>query len=244
MREIRLFSGQTLSPRTVIELDRDAGKHASQVLRLKAGADLTLFNGDGKDYFGKILESGKSTRVEILAEKENASESPYKIKLVQGISRSAKMDFTLQKSTELGVTEIQAVICKRSIVNSEQARLEKKLRHWQSVIISACEQSGRSIVPPLAPVCDLDTFLGNVKPDSTTRIMLDPAAGHALASMTPDQPACELLIGPEGGFDPDEVDAAIRAGFVPLSFGPRVLRTETAGLAAIAVLQSRFGDMG
>lgn len=242
MREIRLFTPQSLQPGSIIELDHNASRHASQVLRLKAGHAVTLFNGDGQDYQSKIARSGKTTQVEILQKTENSSESPLKITLVQGISRSDKMDFTLQKSVELGVACIQPVFCKRSILNLDEKRLQKKINHWQAVIQSACEQSGRSIVPVLEyPLSFADSLKENT--ESATSLVLAPGASYTLNTASEGSQYLRLLVGPEGGFDQTELNQSIECGFTPVSLGPRILRTETAGLAAIAILQAQHGDL-
>lgn len=242
MRTIRLYTSQILQAGASITLDKDASKHASQVLRLKSGYPVTLFNGDGWNYIGSIAESGKITRVDILHQEFNSSESSLRISLIQGISRSEKMDFTLQKSVELGVTEIQPVFCQRTILKLNEARLQKKISHWTSVIHSACEQSGRSTVPALKTPMNLNNYLSE-KRSPETGIILEPSAIKTLGDVTPVYSGFELLIGPEGGFDQAEVDLAIRQGFVAVSLGPRVLRTETAGLAGIAILQNLHGDL-
>jgi 16S rRNA (uracil1498-N3)-methyltransferase len=241
MRDIRLFTPQTLTLGETTELDSNASKHASQVLRLKPGHTLTLFNGNGKNYQAQLLESGKKARVSILKEELNNAESNLHLKLTQGISRGDKMDFTLQKAVELGVTEIQAVFTQHSTVSLSGSRLTKKVAHWQGVIQSACEQSGRSLIPELHPPLQLSQYLAT--PCKAQRLMLDPQAQTSFKQLSLSQADCELLIGPEGGFNQAELQMAQKAGFSTLSLGPRVLRTETAGLAAIAILQSTFGDL-
>ncbi len=243
MRNIRLYCSQRLHSSATIELDTKATKHAVQVLRLKTGDSITLFNGDGMDYPALLKIAGKSACATISAVNLNTSESELPIKLVQGISRSEKMDFTLQKSTELGVNQIQPVFCLRSIVTLKGPRLSKKIEHWTSVIQSACEQSGRSKLPVLLQPMTIEQFFTILPTEFKIRIMLDPMANCSFSSLSPGSDGCELLIGPEGGFDESEIQAARSAGFSPLSLGPRILRTETAGLASIAILQSLYGDL-
>ena len=242
VREIRLFTPQSLQPGSTIELDQDASRHASQVLRLKASQSVTLFNGDGQNYRCKIVKSGKTTSVEVINQEENKCESPLTITLVQGISRSHKMDFTLQKTVELGVSSIQPIFCKRSILNIDDKRLQKKISHWQAVIHSACEQSGRSFVPVLETPMSIAEYL-NKRVDNSSDLVLAPGTNRSLSTAASDNQSLRLLIGPEGGFDPAELEQAIESGFSPVSLGPRILRTETAGIAAIAILQAEHGDL-
>lgn len=243
MRNIRLYCRQALNSNTSIELDSKVVKHAAQVLRLRTGDSVTLFNGDGMNYPATLDIVGKRAYAKISEASYNNSESKLSITLIQGISRSEKMDFTLQKATELGVTHIQPVFCRRSIVNLKGPRLEKKLNHWKSVIHSACEQSGRSIVPELLQAKDIELLLKTPQSDSRGRVMLDPTANDSFSNLPSGLTCCELLIGPEGGFEESEIDAARIAGFSSMSLGPRILRTETAGLASIAILQSLYGDL-
>ncbi len=243
MRNSRLYTQQKLVCGLQVELNSGPSRYASRALRLKAGDNLTLFNGDGYDYSAQMLKPGKTSLVEIISRRSNTGESPLQLTLVQGISRSEKMDLSLQKATELGVTEIQPVLCRRSIIRLNSERLEKKHQHWHAVICSACEQSGRSSIPGLAKSVSLSQYLNSLEADKNDRFLLDPKSTKRFDSITLKTNRCRLLIGPEGGFDQDEIEDAKESGFVPLSFGPRILRTETAGIAAIAVLQSRFGDL-
>lgn len=244
MRSIRLYSSQTLTANTTIELDPNVAKHAVQVLRLKTGNAIILFNGDGMDYPATLEVAGKRALAALSETQHNRCESDLPITLVQGISRSEKMDFTLQKATELGITQVQPIFCRRSIVNLKGARLEKKLIHWESVIQSACEQSGRSKIPKLLQTRDITHYFDSLSGyQNSTRIMLDPASNTSFSEIKSGSQGFELLIGPEGGFDDTEIAAAQIAGFSPVSLGPRILRTETAGLASIAILQSLYGDL-
>ena len=232
MRLIRFYCCQDLAVHSTIELDTNSTKHAVQVLRLKTGDAITLFNGDALNYLAILDISGKRAFAKIQNATPNNCESTLSISLIQGISRSEKMDFTIQKATELGVTQIQPVFCRRSIVNLKGPRLEKKLKHWVSVIHSACEQSGRSTVPKLLQAKDITPFLEESTNHTKTRIMLDPAAQISFSELQIDPQGCELLIGPEGGFEAFEIDAARATVFTAVSLGPRILRTETAGIIA------------
>lgn len=244
MREIRLYCSQELISGTTVELDAQTAKHAVQVLRLKTADAITLFNGDGLNYPATLQVAGKRALATLSEAKPNSCESGIAITLVQGISRSEKMDFTLQKATELGITQVQPLFCRRSIVNLKGARLEKKLKHWESVIQSACEQSGRSKLPILLQPKDLTVYCQSLSSDDhKTRIMLDPTSNTSFSELNSGSQSFELLIGPEGGFEDSEIAAAQVAGYSPVSLGPRILRTETAGLASIAILQSLYGDL-
>ena len=242
MRKIRLYTPQPIQLQTTLELHAEASKHASQVLRLKPGNEVYLFNGDGFEYQAVIVKSGKSTHVEIQQSIRKNNESPLKITLIQGISRSDKMDFSLQKSVELGVNAIQPVFCKRSILNLDQKRLTKKIRHWQAVIHSACEQSGRCVVPELKKPSRFDQILQD-RPSETLDLILDPNSRQTIPPLLHGYQKFRLMIGPEGGFDQEEIVHAVSSGFTSVSLGPRILRTETAGIAAMAILQSLKGDL-
>ncbi|TVQ93511.1 MAG: 16S rRNA (uracil(1498)-N(3))-methyltransferase [Chromatiaceae bacterium] len=240
MRTIRLYSEQPLAPGALITLEERPARHAQQVLRLAAGAALTLFNGDGRDYSGHIaaVRPGQvQVRIEAIGADE--PESPLQISLGLGISRAERMDFALQKAVELGVAAITPLLCGRNLVRLSGPRLAKRQAHWQGIIIAACEQSGRCRLPTLGSVCALPDWLATRPPGG---LLLDPEATSALATLPAPGPAVTLLVGPEGGLSPGERAAARAQGFTGVWLGPRILRTETAPLAAIAVLQARWGD--
>ncbi|MDO6460555.1 16S rRNA (uracil(1498)-N(3))-methyltransferase [Granulosicoccaceae sp. 1_MG-2023] len=241
MREIRLYTDQTLQAGARLCLDKEATRHAVQVLRLQAGHPLTLFNGDGWNYTATLQNTAKQAEVLITGKQENPLESPLEVTLVQGVSRSERMDFTLQKAVELGVTGIVPVFTERSVLNLNGARLEKKIRHWRAVISSACEQSGRSRLPTLGEAVSLRDYLATNAPAGKACVLLPGAAGTFAGIDNPNN-RFTLLIGPEGGLSEAETDAAQAAGFTGVSMGPRILRTETAGIAALSILQARFGD--
>jgi 16S rRNA (uracil1498-N3)-methyltransferase len=242
MRIPRLFLDQPLASGTQITLDRDASRYLLQVLRLKPGRELRLFNGDGQDFHARVVDAAKQARVEIVAALENAAESPLQITLIQAISKGERMDYTLQKSVELGVTAIQPVFSARSVVRLDGDRLDKKQQHWLGVMRSACEQCGRSVVPKLHTALPLSDWLTAQAPTSGG-LLLAPDASQSLGQISPLATGHSLLIGPEGGLEDGEIAAAIAAGFAAVRMGPRVLRTETAAVAALAVLQARFGDL-
>ncbi|MDH5391994.1 MAG: 16S rRNA (uracil(1498)-N(3))-methyltransferase [Gammaproteobacteria bacterium] len=244
MRISRLYTDENLSAGCTITLDKAASSYLLKVLRLTEGAELHLFNGLCVDnnygyYQARISSAGK--QAEITAEQfiVNNNHSALKISLLQGVSKGDHMDTIIQKAVELGVTEIIPVICERTVVNLKADRLEKKMRHWQGIVISACEQSGRN---QLLTVHEPVKF-NAVQPDqSQTAFILQPeSAASILNSKQTD--AVSLFIGPEGGFSDDEITQALDKGFNAVKFGPRVLRTETAAIAAVSIIQSQWGDL-
>jgi 16S rRNA (uracil1498-N3)-methyltransferase len=202
-----------------------------------------VFDGRGSEHRAEIAAiTGGEVRVRLLERVASRPESPLAVTLVQGISRGERMDWALQKTTELGVSAIAPVLCARSVVRLDAAQAATKLRHWQAILAAACEQSGRSVLPELRPPEPLRAWLA--RPTAAgLRVVLDADADAELAEMPAPTGAIDLLIGPEGGFDDDEIEAARGAGFRPARLGPRVLRTETAGVVALTVLQSRWGDL-
>lgn len=238
----RLFCPAPLAPGAIVSLTDSAAHHAARVLRMKAGDELILFNGNGNDFAGQIQRIDKH---EVVAKLGSASpverESPLDVTLVQAISSGDRMDFTLQKAVELGITAIQPVAAERSVVKLSGERAEKRRAHWQNVVISACEQSGRATVPPVASVLPLADWLGQ-RNEYALRLLLSPTAPNTLHTLEqPRGPIC-LLIGCEGGLAPREQQTAVSCGFTPIRLGARVLRTETAALAALAALQTLWGD--
>lgn len=222
-------------------LCEDAANHAGKVLRMQAGEALELFNGDGNNYAAVIVEVGKKQLVvDIQSSNENPVESPLQLHLGQGISRGDRMDFAIQKAVELGVSEITPLFTERCGVKLDAERLEKKREQWQKIVISACEQSGRSVVPPVHPPVTLEKWLGQT--DNCLKLTLDPWTSATIKQLAPTN-RLRLVIGPEGGFSDREVAATTLAGFQPVRLGPRVLRTETAALTAIAALQLQLGDL-
>jgi 16S rRNA (uracil1498-N3)-methyltransferase len=219
-------------------------RHVFQVLRMKAGAPLTLFNGDGADYDAVIAHAAKgvvSARIEGV--RAVARESPLDITLCQGVSRGERMDYTVQKAVELGVARIEPVTTSRAVVRLDAARARQKSDHWQAVAISACEQCGRNRVPPVARVERLQEWLARFPAGAAgTGILLDPESRRGLAELPRPPAGVTLLAGPEGGLTADERQDALRAGLIAVRLGPRVLRTETAALAALAAMQALWGD--
>ena len=244
MRLTRCFADLPLSVGGNVALPDSVAAHLVRVLRLQQGDACVLFNGDGHDYAARLLSVGKR---EVLADIEAAqviaNESPLHLTLVQGIARGEKMDLILQKATELGVAAIIPVMAERTEVKLDAERTGKRMAHWCSVIVSACEQSGRAQLPALAPPATLAAAAG-VLHGIALKLILDPGGEHLLSSLlAPADHQLAIAIGPEGGWSPRDRERLRAAGFTGLRLGPRVLRTETAGLAAIAALQSRFGDL-
>ena len=239
----RFYCREALSPGAHVELPEPVARHAVRVLRLPPGAPMVLFDGRGGEYPARI-ERIERDRVlaELGAWREVERESPLAITLVQALQVGEKMDFTIQKAVELGVRDIVPVESRRSVMRLAGDRAGKRVAHWQGVAAAACEQCGRNQVPLVAPLEKLESWLARPA-DGVLRLMLAPEAGQTLADLAPAT-NIQLLIGAEGGLDPQEVLAAQHAGFQAVRLGPRVLRTETAGLAALAALQLLWGDLG
>jgi 16S rRNA (uracil1498-N3)-methyltransferase len=241
MADPRIYIEQPLKVGDVIDLPEGAARHLLQVLRLKAGDSFLIFNGEPGEFAATLEAAGKrGARARIGPFHEANRESPLHVTLAQCVSKGERMDFALQKAVELGATEIQPLLSKRSVVRVDEERWEKKLEHWRGVVIAACEQSGRTRVPPVNPVLTLERWLEQTDPG--LRLVLVPGAGEALRALDKPERPVRILIGPEGGLDDDELRLAVRHGCEPISLGPRVLRTETAGIAALAALQALFGD--
>jgi 16S rRNA (uracil1498-N3)-methyltransferase len=244
MRLTRLHVDAELIPGAEIALPNAQARHAVQVLRLERDAPLVLFNGDGYDYPARLIELGRDrARVLIESRGDPEPESRLDIHLALGISKGERMDFAIQKAVELGVTRITPLFTRRAQVRLDGARLDKRLEHWHGVVVAACEQSGRRRLPVLEPAADLDAWLETACGEGrTSGLLLDPLAERALTALPAPASGLTLLIGPEGGLDPRELEAARCQGFQGVRLGPRTLRTETAPLAAIAVIQALWGD--
>lgn len=223
-------------------LEESPARHLVQVLRLKPGAEIVLFNGDGHDYAARLAEVSRRATSATVDQRLEPAEvpAPLQVHLAIGISKGERMDFAIQKAVELGVTGITPLITERCQVRLPSERQEKRLQHWQQVIISACEQSGRRCIPVLNQVSELNEWLGSGTVPGG--LLLDHRAEQALHKLEPPKGAVTLLIGPEGGLSADERTRAASAGFTGVRLGPRVLRTETAPLAAIAAIQTLWGD--
>jgi 16S rRNA (uracil1498-N3)-methyltransferase len=232
-----------LSPGAEIVLPEAAARHAVTVLRLQPGDTLSLFNGEGGEYSASLVAVNKrETKVRLTEFHAVERESPLAITLALGISAGERMDYSLQKATELGVAAIQPLATERSVVKLAGERADKRLQHWQHVVIAACEQCGRNRVPAVAPVQKFYAYLAAV--DRNQRLLLlSPDASTPLKRAAPST-AVVLLIGAEGGLAAAEYEAAVASRFEPVSLGPRILRTETAAITATALLQGLLGDLG
>lgn len=237
----RFFVPEELSADTEIVLPEKTVRHV-QVLRLRVGDGLVLFNGNGKHYPARLTALDRRTaRAAVLDECRADNESPLEITLLQAVSSGERMDFTVQKCTELGVRRIVPVSSSRSIVKLGAERADKKIQRWQEIAASACEQCGRDIVPEILPITDFQTALRRF--DADLKLLMGLAQSTRLTAL--EQPLrVVFLVGPEGGWTADEEAQAHQAGYCAVSLGRRVLRTETAGLAAIAAMQTLWGDMG
>ena len=227
-----------------VRLSAEAAHHAARVLRLGAGDPVTLFDGHGGEFEARILRMDRSeVTVKTGAHLSVEREAPLEILLAQGLSSGDRMDLTLQKSVELGVAAIQPVATERSVVKLKEERAARRAEHWQNLVIAACEQCGRNRVPPVASVLGLGEWLGQLgKSADDLRLMLSPHASASLRDLAPPRGRVILLAGPEGGLAPGEVQSAESRGFASVRLGPRVLRTETAALAALAAIQAQWGD--
>lgn len=237
----RIYTSQALSSGNELQLEERAAHYLGQVLRMKVGRELRLFNGDGCDYRATVTAAGRrELRCEILETEPTLDrESPLRIELGVGLSKGDRFDWVVQKATELGVARIVPLYSERVDVKLDAQREDKKWQHWQQVMISACEQSGRSQLVDLLAPQPLDQWLSDCKADC--KLVLSPHHADAHNNSAPG--SISLLVGPEGGLSEQEVTASLDKGFAPLRLGPRILRTETAPLAAISILQSRWGDM-
>jgi 16S rRNA (uracil1498-N3)-methyltransferase len=244
MRLIRVHVDAALAPGARVTLAGAATAHLRRVLRLEAGDAVTLFNGDGADYPSRIAVFGRGTaEAEVTDRVAARAESPLAITLVQGIARTERMDLVVQKATELGVAAIVPIATARGVVRLDAAARARKRAHWQAIAVAACEQCGRARIPAVAEPRTLDAFLAEPPPDGT-RLLLSPDAQVSLGAVAQGAASIALLIGPEGGLEQAEWLAAIAAGWRACRLGPRVLRSETAAIAAVAILQSIGGDLG
>lgn len=237
----RLHVDTPLSPGSELQLPDDAAHHLVRVLRAGVGDRLTLFNGEGGEYEAELVATGKrDAQVRLLAFHPDDKCSPLHTHLGQVMSRGERMDYAIQKATELGVTEITPLTSERCELKLRgEERADKKLEHWRRIAIAACEQSGRNRLPVIHAPVPVDEWQAGVQGD--LKLVLAPAvSGTVPTGSTPGRVA--LLIGPEGGLSDREIDAALQQGFLAWQIGPRVMRTETAPVAALALLQSLFGD--
>ena len=240
----RLFIDGDIRSGERLWLSGDAAHYVGRVLRLRPDSKLIVFDGRGGEYAATVVAIRKRQVLISIGDKsEPVAESPLGIHLLQSVSRGDRMDLVVQKATELGVRRISPVLSEFSVVRLDPDRAQKKMAHWARVAQSACEQCGRNKVPQIDQPVEFRNWLGDNLSSDATRLLLKPLATESLARLARPASEVQLLIGPEGGFSDNEISAATGAGFVAVSIGPRILRTETAALAAISILQSRFGDL-
>jgi 16S rRNA (uracil1498-N3)-methyltransferase len=253
VRLTRVFVEGELQSGSVVELPRETGAHLAKVLRARSGDEVVLFNGDGREFTGAVEKvQGSRVSASIGAARMMDRESPFQLTLVQCVPRGDRMDFIVQKATELGVVRIIPVLSQRSVVRLDESQSASKQVHWRAVAVSACEQCGRNRLPSVAAPQPLLNYLGALaQADESLRLVLEPERARRtergaqwLDISSPQSVSrAEIAIGPEGGFAPEELEAFDLSSFSRMALGPRVLRTETAAIAAIVVLQARFGDM-
>ena len=239
----RFYHSNPLGLNQIIILDEFASHHALRVMRVKVDDFLILFNGDGFDYKGRVSDINKKTiNIEILSKEKNNNESPININLFQSISSNEKMDMVIQKATELGVSSIQPIFTSRSTIKLSLDRIKKRLIHWKQVSISACEQSGRSKIPTIKSPIEFDQISEGIKTNSLN-LLLHPDNLEESSNLPNEYSGdINVFIGPEGGFSQDEVLLLKKQNCINIKLGPRILRTETAPLAIIAILQYKYGD--
>lgn len=237
----RFYLPENLSVGQTVSLPDGIIRHLN-VLRVRTGTEITLFDGKGKAHAARLSFLEKRRAVaEILHEETADTESPLNITLIQSISSGERMDFTLQKSVELGITAIQPIISERCIVRLDGERADKRLTRWQEIVISACEQSGRNTVPPVLPIIGYREALDKM-PSESTKLIMSINRARKLADIRHPSGAIVFMVGPEGGWTEQEEQQAFEAGFQAVTLGKRILRTETAPLAAIAAMQTLWGD--
>ena len=244
MRIPRIYTESRLQPGMTLLLPEQAGEHVVRVLRLERGAVLVLFNGDGREYDAQLTTVAKrAVTAQITGMRDVHCESPLRITLAQSVARGEKMDWILQKATELGVACIVPLITQRTEVKLDDDRTQRRLTHWNHVIAAACEQSGRNRLPTLDAPLRLDRWLETLGDDGALRLTLLPQGTVQLRELPSLDRGVLLAVGPEGGFSEQDIALLEQSNFLGLRLGPRVLRTETAGIAALAALQALHGDL-
>ena len=243
MRIPRIHHPERITTGSQIALSDDAANHVGRVLRMGKGQAIELFDGSNQIFEAVIVEAGKkNVLVEVQSSKVDNRESPLHIHLGQVMSRGEKMEFTIQKSIELGVSLITPLFSERCGVKLDAERLQKKIQQWQKIAIAACEQSGRNMVPEIRPAMQLEAWCA--EQDSGLKLNLHPRASASINTLPLPVERVRLLIGPEGGLSAEEIAMTAQYQFTDILLGPRVLRTETTALTAITALQVRFGDLG
>ena len=243
MRLTRVYVDQPLEAGARVTLKGSAANHVSRVLRLRVGQALTLFNGQGGEHAASIDKSrGGEVTVAVGEHRPIERESPFPLTLAQGVSRGERMDLVVQKATELGVSRLVPVLTERSVVRLDAEQADRKSSHWRAIAIAACEQCGRNRLPDVALPAQLRDFLRQ-PPGEAARLLLSPDAARRIEDVPHPATGVTVLIGPEGGLSEAEHEDAIAAGYTAVHLGPRVLRTETAAIAALTLLQREFGDL-
>ena len=244
MSNNRIHVEGPIRPGTNYTIHGDQARYVSRVRRLRVGDELVLFDGGGGEYPATITAFARdAVNVEIGEGVERSAESPLAITLLQGLARGDRMDYVIQKATELGVTRVIPVSTEFSVVKLDDKRATKRVSHWRSVAASACEQCGRNRLPAIDPPDKLLNVLGSFRADAATRLIFRPGASQSPRNIDIGDGRLVVLIGPEGGFSEQEIENAEAAGFQAVGFGPRVLRTETAAVAILAALQTLYGDL-
>ncbi|HEY7888965.1 MAG TPA: 16S rRNA (uracil(1498)-N(3))-methyltransferase [Steroidobacteraceae bacterium] len=243
MRLTRVHVAEPLTPGHRQTIEGDAANHITRVLRLKPGDPLILFDGRGGEHAASIEAFRKDAVIVAVGDRSPATrESALSLTLAQGVSRGERMDWVIQKAAELGVTCIVPVMTERTVVKLDAKQAERKLAHWRGIAVAACEQSGRDRLPDIDSPLPLHDFLARIDPRATL-VLLSHSGTQHVNDLKPPDAGIVVLIGPEGGLAENEHHAAQSAGFRPVSLGPRVLRTETAAVAALTLLQHQFGDL-
>ena len=243
MRIPRIYTAQDLRIGREVLLPEQAGEHAVRVLRLERGHPLILINGDGREYDAELASLAKrAVTAVVTTSREVNRETKLRITLAQSIARGEKMDWILQKATELGVSHIAPLVTERTEVKLDEERAERRMAHWVSVLESACEQCGRTALPTLGPPQRLDRWLTSLE-GNEIRCALIPEGETSLRDLPPIEQGIVIVVGPEGGLSDQDIAMLRQAEFLGLRLGPRILRTETAGVAALAALQALFGDL-
>ena len=242
MRITRLYHPEKLSCGKTTQLDANSSSHLVRVLRTRIDTEVVLFNGDGFDYLCKTIDNNpKKTLLSIESKTQANNESSLKTTLIQGLSRHDRMDHTIQKSVELGVNRIIPVLCQRSNSRLAKDKQVKKLAHWNKVVISACEQSGRSVLPEITEVVSIEN-IDQCLDEGVFKILLNPETGISLNDITSSHQSVEIFIGPESGLTDEEISLLEAQNFTSIRFGPRILRTETTGPAVLSAVQLLWGD--
>lgn len=243
MRLTRVYVEAPVTPGKPLVVEGTAANHITRVLRLRSGDALTIFDGTGGEFGARIDDFRKESVIVSIQERRDVDrESPLSLTLAQGISRGERMDWIIQKATELGASRIVPVSTKRSVVRLDEKQAERKLQHWRAITVAACEQCGRNRVPELTAPVDFFDVLAPA-PSGNTRLLLSPTGDLRIEDLEEVGRGVTVLIGPEGGLDEVEHEEALRKGFKAVRLGPRVLRTETAAIAALTIIQSYFGDL-